>query len=199
VIFIFRKTQVATEYVVVASLVLLIIIPLVFLYVKYTTESDYAITTAKVSSIANEISKAANSVYVYGQDSQLAIEVNFPKNLDAISFSGKDIRFIVRNNEGHLVDIVKQAEVNLFNYGELIPLTPGRKKLIVKSLGTQVLVQVPCTNNELRCTDLENFGDCDRQDGRPYCLLKCVNSVWTIEEVCSQGQCDVNSGGCIGG
>ncbi len=188
------KAQVATEYLVIAGLVILIVIPLTFLYIKYTTESDYAITTAKVSSIANEISKLANSAYSYGQDTQLTIELDFPSGLESISFSEKDIVFKVRNQKGEIVDIVKQAEVSLFTYGDIIPITPGRKKLIVKSLGSSVLVQVPCDTTESnRCVDPIVYTACTSDDEK--CLIGCQNGVWTILDTCSSSktctvQCD---------
>lgn len=200
-IFIFKKAQIATEYLVVAGLVLLIVIPLTFLYIKYTTESDYAITTAKVSSIANEISKAANSVYVYGQDSQLAIDIDFPRNLQSISIpatpGNKDIVFKVRDNQGNIVDIVKQADVSVFAYGT-IPITPGRKKLVVKSLGTQVLVQIPCDSTQpTQCIYPPSYPSCTG----PSCLIQCINSVWTIIDICAVGEpcCggDLQCGGSI--
>ena len=181
------KAQVATEYLVIAGLVIALVIPLTLLYIKYTTESDYAITTAKVSNIANEISKLANSAYSYGQDTQLTLELDFPKGIDSINFpGGKDIQFKVRDSQGDLVDIVKQAEVNLISYGN-IPITPGRKKLIVKSLGSSVLVQIPCENDEQLCVSgdensLDYYGGCTGDE----CGIQCENSAWAIKITCSQ-------------
>ena len=160
----------------------MIAIPLTIIYVKYTTESDFAITSAKVSSIANEISKQANSAYVYGQDTQLAIDVDFPGNIESISFSGKDIIFKVYNKQGDIVDIVKQSEVNLTSDTSSIPVTQGRKRIIVKSLGNKVLVQIPCTNNEGQCVS-RGVAGCDAAVGY-QCSIKCVNSAWAIIDTC---------------
>lgn len=196
------KAQVATEYLVIAGLVILIVIPLTFLYIKYTTESDYAITTAKVSSIANEISKLANSAYSYGQDTQLTIELDFPNGLESLEIpntpGNKDIVFKVRDTQGDLVDIVKQAEVNIFTYGDVIPVTPGRKKLIVKSLGSSVLVQIPCEDTDpTQCVLPINYPGCTAID--PYeCLIGCQNGAWTVIEICNDLNpiCDLNNNQC---
>ncbi len=179
------KAQVATEYLVVAGLVILIMIPITYIYVKYSNESDYSITTAKVSSIANEISKKANEVYVYGEGNQLVIDTNFPENIESISFNNKEVIFKIRNKEGKIIDIVKQAEVNLFSYGE-IPLTQGKKKIVVKSLGDSVLVQIPCEDNNLECKTPESYKACKGSS----CQLKCENSVWIIEKTCSDANCE---------
>lgn len=186
------KAQVATEYLIIAGIVILLIIPITYLYVKYTSESDYAITTAKVSAIANEISKVANTAYVYGQDTQLTVDVDFPKGIESINFNGKDIIFKVRNKQGELVDIVKQAEVNLFTYGDSIPVTQGRKKIIVKSLGTQILVQIPCTNGQLVCVNQVQYPSCSGSS----CGLQCQNSAWAIKLVCTSPTptCGISSG-----
>ena len=172
-------------------MVILIAIPLTIIYVKYTTESDFAITSAKVSSIANEISKQANSAYVYGQDTQLAIDVDFPGNLESISFSGKDIIFRVYNKQGDVVDIVKQSEVNLTSGTSSIPITQGKKRIIVKSLGNRVLVQIPCTSGESACVGFGVAG-CDKSPG--YCKLTCSNSAWGIIQTCTNNVCTV---GCV--
>ena len=180
------KAQVSTEYLVIAGLVILIVIPITILYIKYTSESDYIITNAKVVSIANEISRTANSVYSYGQDTQLTLEIDFPKSIEGIEFKDKDIVFKVRNKQGDLVDIVKQAEVNLFSYST-IPVIQGKRKIIVKSLGNYVLVQIPCTNNEMFCSDIQDFNPgCSIAT---KCVLKCENSVWVFKELCIQDPC----------
>lgn len=169
-------------------MVILIAIPLTIIYVKYTTESDYAITSAKVSSIANEISKQANSAYVYGQDTQLAIDVDFPGNLESISFSGKDIIFKIYNKQGDIIDIVKQSEVNLTSGTSSIPVTQGKKRIIVKSLGNRVLVQIPCTNGENTCVSF-NVAGCEANPG--YCKLICLNSAWGIIQTCTDNDCTI--------
>ena len=177
------KAQVSTEYLDIAGLVILLVIPITILYIKYTTESDYAITNAKITSIANEISRTANSAYSYGQDTQLTLEIDFPRSIESLTFPGnKDIVFKVRNKQGDLVDIVKQAEVNLFN-SSTIPVIQGKRKIIVKSLGDKVLVQIPCTNIEMVCSPDQNFNpDCNTAT---KCVLKCENNVWVFKQLCT--------------
>ena len=123
----------------------------------------------------------------------MTIELEFPKNLESVDFSGKDIIFRVRDKKGDLVDIVKQADVNLVSYGT-IPVTPGRKTLIVKSLGSSVLVQIPCDNTSpLICIINPQLG-CTTA---PKCVAKCQNSAWTVIEACtSPPYTGCNNGAC---
>lgn len=110
------------------------------------------------------------------------MELDFPKSIEGLNFPGnKDIVFKVRNKQGELIDIVKQAEVNLFN-SSTIPVIQGKRKIIVKSLGDKVLVQIPCTNNEMLCSNIRNFNfQCS---DATKCVLKCENSVWVFKELC---------------
>jgi hypothetical protein len=119
----------------------------------------------------------------------LTIELEFPKNLESVKFSGKDIIFKVRDKKGDLVDIVKQADVNLVSYLE-IPVTPGRKTIIVKSLGSSVLVQIPCKNLEQACITAGQPGQIECI-GAPKCLIECRNSAWGVIQLCPTG-CNVN-------
>ena len=96
-----------------------------------------------------------------------------------MDFSGKDIIFRVRDKKGDLVDIVKQADVNLVSYGT-IPVTPGRKTIIVKSLGSSVLVQIPCKNDDIICVTPTSYSACNGVS----CGIKCENSAWTIKITC---------------
>ena len=179
------KAQIATEYLVVVGIVVLIIIPLTYVYIKYSNQSEYAITSAKVSSIANEISKIANSAYVYGQDTQLTIDLDFPSNIQSITFSNKDIIFKIKNSQGDVVDIVKQAEVSLTSLSSGIPVTQGRKKIVVKSLGDKVLVQIPCKNEETKCISRNEAG-CKAES----CSLICASNSWKISQVCDASGCE---------
>jgi len=186
------KAQISTEYLVIAGLVILIAIPLTYIYIKYTTESNYAVVSAKVSSIANEISKLANQAYVYGEGTQLTVDLDFPSGIESITFSGdKDIVFKIFNKQGDVVDIVKQAEVNLFSYGT-IPITPGKKRLIAKSLGNKVLVQIPCIETLLqtKCVAQTSYSYlCPSTPGKSYCLIQCQNSAWAYLSSCTNLDC----------
>ncbi|MEK6835240.1 MAG: hypothetical protein AABX61_03190 [Nanoarchaeota archaeon] len=137
------KSQVATEYLVIVGLALIILIPLTILYSRYSGESSYAVTTSKVDSISKEIISNANQVNVYGKDTQVKLSLDFPQGIESISFSGNEIMFTIKNNNNEISEIVKVADTQ-FVTRTYPTITAGRKNVIVKSLGNSVDVQFAC-------------------------------------------------------
>ena len=154
------KAQIATEYLIIIGLVLLFVIPLTLLYAKYSAQSSYAITTAQVDAISNQIIGAANQVNVYGQDTQVSLKIDFPDRIKSLEFNGKEIIFTVLDEGNQESQIVKVADVPL-EAGIYDTVTPGRKSIIVKSLGNTVAIQFGCKTNS----------DCGS--------LTCLNSICT--------------------
>jgi|SRR3989344_7848024 len=180
------KTQAATEYIMVVGFVIVILIPGIYLYVKYSSESQDSITNAKIEAISNEIIKASDLVYSYGEGSQTAVTVDFPKDVVMVEFIGKEIIFTVVNSKGSQSEIAKVANVDLI--GE-INVIPGTKKINVKSLGNAVSVFVECGNTELRCGTIF---ECDYYIGETYiegqeCVMTCENNKWNLYEACANG------------
>ena len=128
------------EYLVIAGIVLIILVPLTYLYFKYTSESSYAIATSKVDAIANEISRAANDVYAFGRDSQLTIEADFPDGIQQLEFRNNEIIFTILDKQGKTSEIAKVSDATFSP--AIYQIFQGRKKIIVKSLGTQVQVTI---------------------------------------------------------
>lgn len=185
------KAQVATEYLVIIGLVLVLIIPLTILYSKYSSESSYSITSAKIDSISNEIISAANQVNVYGKDTQVKLTLDFPDNLESINFDNKEIIFKIRGKNNEVSEIVKVSDVSL--YVGSFPVTPGKKNVIIKSLGNSILINVQCKNNEFAC-GISSFPNC----GSYGCVLKCDNSAWAVIDVCQSNEgCNSENGECI--
>src|SRR3989344_4878275 len=188
------KTQAATEYLMIVGFVIVILIPGIYLYMKYSQESQDSVINAKVDSITNEIVKAAEQVYTYGEGSQTTISIDLPKNIVAISFQNNEIVFTVINSKGQQSEIAKSANVNLI--GE-ITLIQGIKKINIMSLGDVVSVYVECVDSTNRC-GIE--WECNRyiegyQEGLG-CVMTCENNKWKLneQEVCTEG-CD--GGECI--
>ncbi|MEK6841121.1 MAG: hypothetical protein AABX45_00820 [Nanoarchaeota archaeon] len=132
------KAQVATEYLVVIGLALLLVVPLTFLYFKYSTESSYSVTTSKIDAISNEIINAANQVNVYGAETQIKLSVDFPEGIQNITFQNREITFIIIAKGGQYVEIPKIADVN-FSSLVYTSLMQGKHDIIIKSLGNSLV------------------------------------------------------------
>jgi hypothetical protein len=182
------KTQAATEYLMVIGFVMVILLPGIYFYVKYSHESEDSIINAKIDAITNEIIKAAEQVYSYGEGSQTTISVDMPKNVKMIQFIENEIIFTVINSKGDESEIAKVSNVNL---NGIISLVPGTKKINIKSLGNFVTVYIECNTGSERCGD--DF-ECsyfieDYQEGSG-CVLECNNNQWGYKEVCDIGCSD---------
>jgi len=178
------KTQAATEYLMIVGFVMIILVPSIYLYSKYSAESQDSIANAKVDAIANEIIKATDQVYSYGEGSQTTVSVSFPKNVIGITFGGdeeeqnKEIVFRIINSKGGESDIAKVA--NVYLTGD-ITVFPGLKKIIVKSLGSAVSVYVSCNEGDDRDgTEWECNSYIENYEGGG-CTMTCnENNRWEI-------------------
>ena len=111
-----KRGQVASEYLGIVIIVLIILIPVLILYIRYSGETRDAVTSSKIDSIANELSKTANQVYVYGEGTQNSISVSFPENIDYIEMGGinpqtsdkREIVFHMINSKNQPYEIVQK-------------------------------------------------------------------------------------------
>lgn len=188
-----KKVQAATEYLMVVGFVIVILLPGIYLYVKYSSESKDSVTNAKIDAITNEIIKSAEQVYSYGEGSQTAVSVDFPEGVIMVSFQDREIVFTVINSRGSQSEIAKVASIDLI--GD-ITVIPGTKKINVKSLGNAVSVFVECVDDEIRCGELY---ECDYYESEGNeCIMVCENNRWDLSSVCSDGYiCDDSSGDSV--
>lgn len=186
------KTQAATEYLMVVGFVIVILLPSVYLYTKYSEESQDSVTNAKIDAISNEIIKATNQVYSYGEGSQTIVSVDFPKNVQEITFEDKEIVFHVLNSKGGVSEIAKVSDVVLNGQ---ITVIPGNKKITIKSFGSGVSVYVQCNNEDIRCGfEWEcdyHIGDYEGQG----CRMTCDTNKWDYYQPCDIG-CDEETREC---
>jgi hypothetical protein len=177
---------------VIIGIALVLIIPLVILYSNYSSESSYSITASKIDSITNQIVTAANQVNVYGKDTQVTLKVDFPKDITEILFYNKEIIFKIRSKANEDTEIVKISDVPISNAFP-IPITPGKKNVVIKSLGNSVLIDIICNDEQLICAP-SDFPSC----GTNGCVIECKNGAWLLKENCAAGKTCLN-GVCITG
>lgn len=172
------KGQVSTEYLVMIGFVLVILVPIVIIYFNYTGSTSDTIDSAKTSQVAKEIVKASNEVSSFGEGSQKKIKVSFPDGLTAVNFSNKEIVFRFKDSKGNENEIVEVADVNFAAY--VLPVTPGLKDLIVKSLADSVIVQVACNDGQTMSSNDDVV--CDSLCNKiPSCNLLCSNKAWICQ------------------
>ena len=175
-----KRAQVSMEYLIIIGFVIVMLIPAVYLYIRYSSSSSDVLSSSKASQIANEIVKATNEVYYLGEDNQKNIEVSFPSNIEAIEFANKEIVFRIKDSKGNIQEIVEVASVPLSG---ILPNVQGKKLITVRSLGDRVSVNIVCQDGETS----ENSGaTCSAFNCRSPCGLICKNKAWHCA-MCTDG------------
>lgn len=160
------------EYLIIIGFVIIMLVPAVYIYIRYSSSSSDTLSSSKASQIANEIVKAANEVYYLGEDNQKNIEVSFPSNIESVEFANKEIVFRIKDSKGNIQEIVEVASVQVSG---TLPSVQGKKLITVRSLGDRVSVDIICKDGEIS----ENTGAiCSAYNCRSPCGLICKNKAW---------------------
>ncbi len=172
------KSQVAIEHIMIVAIVMLILIPGIILYVRYSGQSSDAIAISKAETIAREITKAANEVYNYGQGSQKIVEADFPSQIDYVEFKQNEIIFHIIGSKGEKIEVVSVADLNFKTAATDLGikddnkvLTAGRKQLIIKYVPNvdppevSVTLRPKCGNDEMELGEACDLNDYSSEEG----------------------------------
>ena len=73
--------------------VMIILGALSYIYFNKSSEVKDTLTNSQIDTIIDEIDKAVNTLYSYGEGSQTLVKVNFPANVDDVKVEGRDLVF----------------------------------------------------------------------------------------------------------
>lgn len=107
-----RKAQTALEYLIVASVALLMLVPIVIEGWNSTAQLSNNINLQKARNTVSQISDAAKTVYFQGAPSVMTIEVNFPENVVFSNVSGSEIYLRVKTHDS-TTDVVEFLDFNV--------------------------------------------------------------------------------------
>ncbi len=107
-----RKSQAGLEYLIVASMALLMLVPIMLGGWEATSDLNSNINFQKARNAVSQISDAAKTVYFQGAPSAMTITVVFPENIIFSNVSGKELYFRMRF-KGTTVDIVEFFDFNV--------------------------------------------------------------------------------------
>lgn len=125
-----RKSQTGLEYLMVASIALLMLVPIMIEGWRSTTQLDDNINIQKAQEAVSQMSDAAKTVYYQGSPSAMTIYVDFPKDIILSNVSGKEIYLKMKFRESS-TDIVDFLD---FNVTGNISNTPGMHKIYLEAL-----------------------------------------------------------------
>lgn len=132
------KAQIATEYLIVVSFALMVLIPYI-LYLQTVSQNfseENALTSA--SNSVQKIGQAADWVYSQGEPAKLKILIQIPNNIENISFLDKTIIWKVRTSSG-VSDIYYNSVANLTGS---LPTNPGYYNVLVQASKNKVSISV---------------------------------------------------------
>ncbi len=107
-----RKSQTGLEYLMVASIALLMLVPIMIEGWRATTQLDNSINIQKAQDAVSQISDAAKTVYFQGAPSAMTINVDFPKDIILSNVSGKEIYLRMKLKESS-TDVVDFLDFNV--------------------------------------------------------------------------------------
>ena len=133
-IVIIMKAQVAFEYIVVVTAVLIFIIPIWAYMATVSQQATQALSISQAQTAANRLVGAADLVHTQGYPAQLTIDVYIPSGVQAAELINTTIKFTV-SGQGGASDV---ASVALGPLSGSLPTREGLYKFSVKSMNTYV-------------------------------------------------------------
>jgi uncharacterized protein (UPF0333 family) len=132
------KLQIATEYLIIVSFALMVLIPyILYLYsasLQYQEQNSLTIASESVK----KIGEACDWVYLQGEPAKLTLKILIPKNVENITFLNKTIVWKVRTSAG-LSDVYYNCLANVTGY---LPNREGEYLVSVEALKGGVKISV---------------------------------------------------------
>lgn len=141
------KAQSSVEYLMILAVTLVIIIPVSYLFISFTSQSNDLIAYAQITEIGRSIVDNAESIYYSGEHSRLLIDVNIPEKIEEIYIlSNKELIFNYTSEMGS-TELIYFSDINITSdscSGNRCDITgledSGLKKVKIESQGHEVLV-----------------------------------------------------------
>ncbi len=106
----FIKAQVAMEYLMVVSFVILMTIPLIAVFVNQSTNFNDEVSLSQSNKAAQRIIDTANTVYYLGPPSKRTISVYFPEGIRNLTIQNNSIEVNIRNE--YVFSITGEPQLN---------------------------------------------------------------------------------------
>jgi hypothetical protein len=131
-----KKSQSASEYLIVMGIVMFVIIATFIIYFQYSEQNQLTVSTAQADRLAKKIVDAAEEVYYLGKPSRNTIQVYMPASVHEIVISPNEFNVRVKT-VGGITDIETKSNVPLTGS---ISATQGVKYIELTATDTNVCV-----------------------------------------------------------
>jgi len=146
------RAQSSFEYMMIVALTVAIIVPMTYLFFRYSADSNARILDSQINQIGRSMIDTAESVFFSGEDSKIVIDLNMPENVnDIYIIDERELIFNVTTSIGEN-EVVFFSDVNITSdscAAEICSLTEfataGLKKVRFLSVteGQEVLISKP--------------------------------------------------------
>jgi uncharacterized protein (UPF0333 family) len=123
------KSQVATEYLIIVSFALMVLIPFILYLTNVSQNFSEDNTLTVASDSVQKIGQTADLVYSRGEPAKLTISILIPANVQEINFTNKTMTWKVRTSSG-VSDVYYNSVANLTGN---LSTTPGYYNVIVEA------------------------------------------------------------------
>lgn len=127
------KAQAATEYMIIAAVVLAASGIIFFYALSYSRES---LSTSKASESAETIAVAIDYVYSLGYGTQTVVDIELPGNVISSKVGDREVMFVIHTSSGDS-DVVAPTKANATG---VLPITSGRHHILVNYTEAGVVV-----------------------------------------------------------
>ena len=131
-----KRGQISTEYVIIVSFVIFLVLSTLGIAFFYSSEIRDAIKFNQIDSFSQKVISLAESVYYSGAPARTSTTAYLPEGINSIQISGREITFNISSSSGENI-LTFTSNVNLTGS---ISKTPGMKKIYINAAETHVTV-----------------------------------------------------------
>lgn len=128
------KGQIAFEYIMIVSLVLLFIIPIWAYSASINTQASQTISLSQAQVAVNKIASAADLAYSQGPPTKLTMNILIPRGVTSANLTGTTVVLRLYSGAG----VTDVAAVSLANLSGSLPTTEGLYKFVIQANATFV-------------------------------------------------------------
>jgi hypothetical protein len=79
-----RGGQVSTEFIILFSLLIMILVPMIYLVLQAALDSSEQITSSRVNAVFSEVASEAREVYFRGPHSKIIVSADIPRHIKSV-------------------------------------------------------------------------------------------------------------------
>jgi hypothetical protein len=135
-----RKAQAAMEYLMIAGIAFMIIVPMMYVLYQYTSDLNKDITDSKIGKIGTDISNTAEQIFYLGEPSRTTLRFDMPEGVYDLEVTGDKTLTFKLGDPIYSKEVSIFTNVNIISYLTPEDFTKGRKNLKIEAEKGQVVL-----------------------------------------------------------